>query len=118
MKKRLLTTILATSMVLGLAACGNSGPVPTASGDSQQTTETPAATTEAPAAQEQTAEASADAVPGIDGFTPFADKVTLRVAVYDRGDNGNGCSELGVESIRYVLHAIEANAKLVCDFVV
>ncbi len=94
MKKRLLTTILATSMVLGLAACGNSGPVPTASGDSQQTTETPAATTEAPAAQEQTAEAPADAVPGIDGFTPFADKVTLRVAVYDRGDNGNGCSDV------------------------
>ena len=77
------------SMVMGLAACGNNGPVPTAteSGDTSAATETPAAT-EAPAAE------ATDTVAGIDGWEPFADQVTLRVAVYDRGDAGNGCSDV------------------------
>ena len=84
MKKKLLSAILAMSMVMGLAACGNNGPVPTAteSGDTSAATETPAAT-EAPAAE------ATDTVAGIDGWEPFADQVTLRVAVYDRGDAGN-----------------------------
>ena len=91
MKKKVLSAILAASMVMGLAACGNNGPVPTASDDSQPAqTEAPAA--DAPAAD--TAEAPADVVPGVDGFEPFADQVTLRVAVYDRGDAGNGCSDV------------------------
>ena len=91
MKKKVLSAILAASMVMGLAACGNNGPVPTASDDTQPAqAEAPAA--EAPAAE--TTEAAADVVPGVDGFEPFADQVTLRVAVYDRGDNGNGCSDV------------------------
>ena len=93
MKKKVLSAILAASMVMGLAACGNNGPVPTASDDTQTATEAPAA--EAPAAEATEAtEAAADVVPGIDGYEPFADQVTLRVAVYDRGDNGNGCSDV------------------------
>ncbi len=97
MKKKVLSSILAAAMVMGLAACGNNGPVPTAGTDAPeesapaQTTETAAA--EAPA--DTAAEApAADTVAGIDGFEPFADQVTLRIAVYDRGDNGNGASDV------------------------
>ncbi|RKM61426.1 extracellular solute-binding protein [Butyrivibrio sp. CB08] len=88
MRKKFLSAILAMSMVMGLAACGNNGPVPTAN-DSADTTEA----TEAPAAEAPAAEAT-DAVAGIDGWEPFGDQVTLRVAVYDRGDAGNGCSDV------------------------
>ena len=80
-------------MVMGLAACGSNGAVPTASDDTQTATEAPAAEAPADTATETT-EAAADVVPGIDGYEPFADQVTLRVAVYDRGDNGNGCSDV------------------------
>ena len=92
MKKRLLTAMLTASMVMGLVACGSSEGVPTAPDNSQQTTET---TTETPAdttAAETPAAESAEA--GIAGWQPFADQVTLRVAVYDRGDAGNGCSDV------------------------
>ena len=92
MKKRLLTAMLTASMVMGLVACGSSEGVPTATDNSQQTTET---TTETPAdttAAETPAAESAEA--GIAGWQPFADQVTLRVAVYDRGDAGNGCSDV------------------------
>ena len=61
MKKKVLSAILAASMVMGLAACGNNEPVPTATDDTQTATEAPA--TEAPAAE--ATEAAADVVPGV-----------------------------------------------------
>ena len=92
MKKRLLTAMLATSMVMGLTACGSNGGVPTVTNDSQQSAETTTETAaETPATETTEAESG---VAGIDGWEPFADQVTLRVAVYDRGDAGNGCSDV------------------------
>lgn len=97
MKKKILAALLSATMVMGVMACGNNDagsgdatPAPAAETPAAETpaAETPAAeTAEAPAAE-------ADAVPGIDGWTPFENQVTLRVAVYDRGDNGNGCSDV------------------------
>ncbi len=92
MKKRLLTAMLATSMVMGLTACGSNGGVPTVTNDSQQSAETTTETAAETPATETTAAESG--VAGIDGWEPFADQVTLRVAVYDRGDAGNGCSDV------------------------
>ena len=47
-------------------------------------TKTEAASTEAAATTEASTEAS-DEVAGIDGYEAFADNVTLRIPVYDRG---------------------------------
>ncbi len=97
MKKKILAALLSATMVMGVMACGNND---AGSGDatSAPAAETPAAETpaaETPAAETAEAPAAeADAVPGIDGWTPFENQVTLRVAVYDRGDNGNGCSDV------------------------
>ncbi|MBQ7615827.1 MAG: extracellular solute-binding protein [Butyrivibrio sp.] len=93
MKKKVLSAMLAASMVLGLAACGSNGAVPTPSADSQPAADT-AATTETAAPAADTTAAAESVEPGVAGFQPFADQVTLRVAVYDRGDNGNGCSDV------------------------
>ena len=96
MKKKLLAALLSASMVMGIVACGsNTATTETESADSQssettQTTQTETTTTEA--APAETAETTAAA--GIEGWEPFSDQVTLRVAVYDRGDNGNGCSDV------------------------
>ena len=94
MKKKLLAALLSASMVMGIAACGSNTATTettTESADSQtsETTQAETATTEA--APAETAETAAA---GIEGWEPFSDQVTLRVAVYDRGDNGNGCSDV------------------------
>lgn len=39
-------------------------------------------------------DAPASTAAGMEGWTPFADTVTLQIPVYDRGDNGNGCSDV------------------------
>ena len=86
MKKKVLAALLSASMVMGIAACGqNSTPATTEDNTETQETETEA---------EATTEENSDVTAGIDGWEPFSDKVTLRVAVYDRGDNGNGCSDV------------------------
>ena len=54
MKKKVLSTILAASMVMGLAACGSTQEAPAATNDTQQSTETTA--TEAPAADRKDTE--------------------------------------------------------------
>jgi len=94
MKKKLLAALLSASMVMGIAACGSNTATTettTESADSQtsETTQAETATTEA-----APAETTETAAAGIEGWEPFADQVTLRVAVYDRGDNGNGCSDV------------------------
>lgn len=80
---------LTGAMVMGtLTGCGSSTTT-----DSTSTETTPAAT-EAAAAETTAAAESTDAVAGIDGWEPFAEKVTLQIPVYDRGDSGNGCSDV------------------------
>ena len=97
MKKNFLQKVLATTltgaMVAGtIVGCGDTA-ADTTTTDTQQTeaAQTTETTTEAPAAETAT---ESDVVAGIDGWTPFDNEVTLRVAVYDRGDAGNGCSDV------------------------
>ena len=88
--QRVLSAACVGSMAVGmLAGCGSSG-----SGTSQT-----AASTETAASAEtaESTEASAEAAPegaGIDSWTAFESPVDLTVAVYDRGDAGNGCSDV------------------------
>ena len=93
MKKNTLQKLLAMALVgvmaMGtLTACGGEEKAPAAASSEAA----PAASSEAaPAAS---SEAAAEVVPGIDGFVPFAENVTLQIPVYDRGDSGNGCSDV------------------------
>lgn len=65
--KKLLSLALALALALSLAACGS----------------TPASTSEPVSQSEEPA-----VVAGIEGWTPFAEKVTITVPVYDRGKEG------------------------------
>ena len=94
--QKLLATALVGAMTMGtLTACGGEETTPAASSDAA-----PAASSEAaPAASSEAApaassEAAPEVVAGIDGFEPFAENVTLQIPVYDRGDSGNGCSDV------------------------
>lgn len=90
--KKVFSLALASAMVAGtLAGCGGNTaePAPAQTEEKTETTETKTETAAEPAA-----ETPAETVAGIDGWTPFDNEVTLRVAVYDRGDNGNGCSDV------------------------
>lgn len=95
MKKNTLQKALAAALVgvmaMGtLTACGGSDDTP-ASASSQESS---AASSEA-ASSETPASSEADtAVAGIEGWEPFAENVTLQIPVYDRGDAGNGCSDV------------------------
>ena len=99
MKKSILQRILATAMVGTMTAgmlvgCGDSSSSTTTTSDTQSATETQTAeTTTTETAQAETTETT-ETVAGIDGWTPFENQVTLRVAVYDRGDAGNGASDV------------------------
>ncbi len=88
MKKNTLQKTIALAltgaMAMGtLTGCGSSADTSTSTTD----TKTEAATTEA-ATDAATTEAAADEVVGIDGYEAFAENVTLRVPVYDRGVEG------------------------------
>lgn len=85
---------LTGAMVMGtLTGCGNSSEPAASTDDQAQATET---VKETPAAEKtETAETTTtDAVAGIEGWEPFAERVTLQIPVYDRGDSGNGCSDV------------------------
>ena len=89
MKKNTLQKTIALAltgaMAMGtLAGCGNSSDT---SASTSTDTKTEAASTEAAATTEASTEAS-DEVAGIDGYEAFADNVTLRIPVYDRGVEG------------------------------
>ena len=94
MKKKILATLLSASMVMGIVACGSTETATTTEGgDTQAATETTAeaaTATEATSAEAATAEAGA----GMDSWEPFAETVSIKIPVYDRGDNGNGCSDV------------------------
>lgn len=92
MKKNYLQKVLAVGMIGAMAAgtlsaCGNSG-----SGDASSTPASTASTTESKAeASSQAAtseEATESGATGIDSWEAFADNVTLKVPVYDRGAEG------------------------------
>ena len=83
MKKNTLQKLLSVALVGAMTAtmfvgCGS---------DSTESTDDAATT-------EDTTEADADVVAGMDGWTAFDETVTLQIPVYDRGDNGNGCSDV------------------------
>ena len=89
--KRLFAVALTAAMVGGsLAGCGGSEPAAPAEAPAEQEAEKPAESAEpaAPAAQEAPSEApeavDVSAEPGIAGWEPFAEKVELEVAVYNR----------------------------------
>ncbi len=88
--KKLLAAALTGAMAVGtLAGCASGGSPAPAGADTPVAEEAPAA--QAPAAETPAADAGeADAL----GFTPFADQVDLTIAVYDRGDAGNGASDV------------------------
>lgn len=94
MKKSYLQKIFAVALA-GVMAMGTL----TACGGEEASTDTAAPSSEA-ASSESTAAASTEtasaetAVAGIDGWEPFAENVTLQIPVYDRGDSGNGCSDV------------------------
>lgn len=92
MKKNTLQKTLALAltgvMTLGLAACGSDAPAANAPAASEPAANTEAAADNGEAAADTAEAAPAEAVAGIDGWTAFADNVTLRVPVYDRGVEG------------------------------
>nr|WP_289767721.1 extracellular solute-binding protein [uncultured Acetatifactor sp.] len=104
MKKKYLQKVLAVAMTgamaLGvLAGCG-SEPASSGNESSAPSSQEESSEEEAPeesSAEESSAEESSEApagTAGIDGWEPFAERVTLKVPVYDRGDAGNGCSDV------------------------
>ena len=104
MKKKYLQKVLAVAMTgamaLGvLAGCG-SEPASGGNESSAPSSQEESSEEEAPeesSAEESSAEESSEApagTAGIDGWEPFAERVTLKIPVYDRGDAGNGCSDV------------------------
>ncbi|MBE5835357.1 MAG: extracellular solute-binding protein [Butyrivibrio sp.] len=98
MKKNTLQKTFAVAltgaMVMGTLAGCSSTTETTTTDTAETATET--ATTEAAAEATEATEAVAetDAVAGMEGWEPFADTVTIQIPVYDRGDAGNGCSDV------------------------
>lgn len=86
MKKNTLQKVLATAMVGAMAmgtltGCGNDQ-------GSTPVSDTPASTSQESSTQAEGGETKTEAVPGIEGYTAFADQVTLTIPVYDRGKEG------------------------------
>ena len=102
MKKKTLQRAAAVTlsgvMVMGaLTGCGGNSDSST-SAPADNNTAAPADTsasnsTDTAAPADTTAPAENTAA-GIDGFVPFDNQVTLQIPVYDRGDAGNGCSDV------------------------
>ena len=95
MKKNTLQKALATAMVGAMAmgtltACGGDAATTGSSAASSSAASSTASSEAAPASSTD----SAATVAGMEGWTPFAEKVTLQIPVYDRGDSGNGCSDV------------------------
>lgn len=99
MKKNTLQKVLATALVgvmaMGtLTACGE-GDTPASASSSEPASS--AASSEAAssaASSEAAGSEAAGTVAGVEGWEPFAENVTLQIPVYDRGDAGNGCSDV------------------------
>ncbi len=95
MKKNTLQKALATAMVGAMAmgtltACGGDAATTGSSAASSSAASSTASSEAAPASSSD----STAPVAGMEGWTPFTEKVTLQIPVYDRGDSGNGCSDV------------------------
>lgn len=93
MKKTTLQKTMALTltgvMAMGtLAGCGSSDSASTTTDTSSTTTATTETADTTATEKAETAETTADTVAGVDGWEAFADNVTLRVPVYDRGVEG------------------------------
>lgn len=105
MKKKTLQRAAALTlsgvMVMGaLTGCGGnkddsstSAPADNNTAATDTNTRTDNAGTDTAAPADTTAPAENTAA-GMDGWTPFENQVTLQIPVYDRGDSGNGCSDV------------------------
>lgn len=89
-----LTGVMAMGTMVG---CGSSDESATSTTtDNAATTDTSTSTAEKTDTAETTSsDTTTDtAAAGIDGWEPFAENVTIQIPVYDRGDSGNGCSDV------------------------
>ena len=94
--QKLLAIALTGAMAMGtLTACGGSDEPAdsSAAAPAESSSEAAPAESSSAAAPAESSEA-APAVAGIEGWQPFAEQVTLQIPVYDRGDSGNGCSDV------------------------
>ena len=99
MKKNTLQKVLATAMVGAMAmgtltACGGDAATTGSSAAGSSAASSTASSTASSEAAPASSTDSAATVAGMEGWTPFAEKVTLQIPVYDRGDSGNGCSDV------------------------
>ena len=99
MKKNTLQKALATAMVGAMAmgtltACGGDTATTGSSAAGSSAASSTASSTASSEAAPASSTDSAATVAGMEGWTPFAEKVTLQIPVYDRGDSGNGCSDV------------------------
>lgn len=99
MKKNTLQKVLATAMVGAMAmgtltACGGDTATTGSSAAGSSAASSTASSTASSEAAPASSTDSAATVAGMEGWTPFAEKVTLQIPVYDRGDSGNGCSDV------------------------
>ncbi len=103
MKKKTLQRAAAVTlsgvMVMGaLTGCGGSSDSNTSAPANNNTaaTDTSATTNNATdtAAPADTTAPAENAAAGMEGWTAFDNQVTLQIPVYDRGDAGNGCSDV------------------------
>ncbi len=98
LQKAVATALVGAMAVSTLAGCNNSSDTNSTTATSKQD-ET---TTQAPSTEGNTQETTTQAASssdstgtaGIDGWEPFAEKVTLEIPVYDRGSSGNGCADV------------------------
>lgn len=103
MKKKNLQRTMALAltgiMAMGaLAGCGGKSndtqTTNNTTGTSSGTTTNNSTGTDASSTNTSSTDNTTSAVAGIDGWEAFADNVTLQIPVYDRGDAGNGCSDV------------------------
>lgn len=85
-KKAIALAMTSAMMVGSLSACGNDS-TPSNNTTAVPTTASGGSTTAAPANNDATTPAAND-VAGIDGWTPFAERVHITVPVYDRSKEG------------------------------
>lgn len=92
MKKNTLQKALATAMVGAMAM----GTLTACGGDAATTGSSAAGSPQKALPQQAPSSTTGDtpAAAGMEGWTPFTEKVTLQIPVYDRGDSGNGCSDV------------------------
>lgn len=86
--RRLMSTALAGAMVMGMmAGCGSNGS-DTDSNNDNNTQQDDASDNADQADNTDNSGDSSSAAAGIDGWEPFAENVTLKIPVYDRGAEG------------------------------